>query len=358
MEPDTFATATPASRLAWTSTCADVVSQTGHRGYKNRHELAAQSDSMTPIKRLPVEAIDVILGWLNDRDFWRARQAHRIFRLDHPKAVLRNRAIYWWLRTGPEEVLRRRRGDIFLLLYRRKRVPSSFSPWPDVMRSGDVALFDAVRTVVPFPIYATRRRMDLAIERGHLALVMHVHACYPRQFVDSDFAVAVQRNQIAIALALARLDPTRPQRLVECAAYHGSIACVSALFDQHRAALSLGGVATAAASNGQVHVLDALAPFIDEPAQWVPALMTASARNSVGSVRWIMEATHQPRDVLRRALTVARAHDSFAVVSALLHAQPDLSSGLDLVHNKCTLKGACALIQSIPSDQLYPAICC
>lgn len=317
-----------------------------HSVLDNQRDVAS---SKTPIERLPVDIVDSVLGHLGDKDFWRARRTHRAFRLDHSATIFKKRAIYWWLRVSPEEILRRRRGDIFVALYRRKRVPCNFNPWSLVMMAGDIALFDAVCTVIPFPALEYERRKEWAIKRGHLALLMHVRACYPHHSIDSDFICAVKHNQTAIALALAQLDPTRPQCLAEYAAHHGCIGCVSALFEEHGTAVSLGGVVTAAASGGQTKILDAVAPLVNEPAIWINALMVAAACNSVGSVHWITGTVRQPRDVLCRVVLVGSAHSSDAVVDALLEAHPDLVAQTTLTGIKCTFKDKCALLQAIPS---------
>jgi hypothetical protein len=310
-----------------------------------------------PIERLPADIIDIILWRLSDRDFWHTRRAHRVFRLVHSIAVFKARAVYWWLRASPEELLRRRRGDIFIMLYQRKRVPHNFNPWPSVMKTGDIGLFDAVGAVVAFPTHWEQRVTQYAIERGHLALVMHVHACHPDQPTEDDFVCAVQHHRTAIAMALARLGAMRPHRLVEHAASHGCIGTVSALFEQHGPALSLANVVNAAASNGHVTVLATMAPFVNDPALWVDALFVAAARSSVASLRWIIQTLQPSHDVLGRVVRVASAHGSIAVVDAMLAAHPDLVQWLTDI--KCTFKDCCILLRDIRSKiQLGPSQPC
>jgi hypothetical protein len=302
---------------------------------------------------LPIEIIAAIIDLLGDADFWRVRRAHRLFRIDHPDKEFKRRALYWWFRVDPNRALLARRADTFLVLFRRKRIPPAFNPWPAVIKTGDIALFDAVRSVIPLSECSVDRQIAEAMRKNHLDLAVHIRGCYPDRPLIEDFIASVKHRRTTLSVALYWMAPPEErQRCAEYAAFHGDVGCVRVLIEQcherRDEALSLRSLVVAAASNGRTQVLDAIEPYVDNPTVWIDGLAKAAACSSAASIEWIARSRPQTRESLQHMLDIAYMHNSVAAVKALGDINPSLTCRVG--NSRCHRKGGCPFLRKIPSE--------
>jgi hypothetical protein len=126
---------------------------------------------------------------LGHRDYWMARKAHRVFRVDHAGAPrLRARRAYLWTRVDPDEACRRGRTDILRFLYEHHRVPRTTSARSHATRCGDRAIFMLAIEREPLDPRSQRFSSEIrtAVTRGHVDLALDMYRHYGRVDYESD----------------------------------------------------------------------------------------------------------------------------------------------------------------------------
>lgn len=151
--------------------------------------------------RIPPEVALLILAHLDDRSFWMARRAHRVFRLEHTASDAQRRVAYWWLRTSPERAIERGRSDVLLFLRERKRIPLNFSPWSALVRHGRARALETA--LAAFPADYDQSIVNRAIANGHTDLVLRMHSQRELSITDS-ISAALRAERSGMALALCR----------------------------------------------------------------------------------------------------------------------------------------------------------
>ncbi|WBR14846.1 Ankyrin repeat protein [Pandoravirus kuranda] len=187
------------------------------------------SDQNDFFGRIPPEVALPVLARLDDRSFWMARRAHRVFRLEHAASDAQRRVAYWWLRTSPERAIEHGRGDVLLFLQKRKRIPPRFSPWKAVVNAGHVRALETALAV--FPADFGRPAIDGAILHGHTDLVLRMHSLRELSIADS-ISAALCTGRTGMALALCRASTIKDWAAwAHVAARHGHLACLQLFLD-------------------------------------------------------------------------------------------------------------------------------
>nr|UDO47171.1 ankyrin repeat protein [Pandoravirus massiliensis] len=192
----------------------------------------AHSEQDNIFGHIPPEVASLILAHLDDRSFWMARRAHRVFRLDHTASDAQRRVAYWWLRKSAEQAIARGRADVLLFLQKRKRIPRNFSPWQAVDGAGHARALEAALAV--FPADFGRLHTDGAVAAGHTDLVLRMHSLREFSIADS-ICAALRAERTGMALALCRAAAVKDWAAWACiAARHGHIACLQLFLDRCR----------------------------------------------------------------------------------------------------------------------------
>jgi len=264
------------------------------------------------------ELVRLIIGHTNDRDFWSARQSHRMFRLRHTAAELERRVAYRWTRVSPEHACRCKRADVLSFLYRRRRVPRTFAPWPIVAETGDDATLAVIVRHGPRILAGDGGSIiAMAIDHGHLNVVLSACTLF-NKMGDHAMHYALRRKRPDIALAVYKALDAVPHDLARAGARADCVETVEAVIRDHPS-VSLTDIAETAADNGSLSVICHIMATRHASPSWHGPFLSAIKHGYLRVVRAIVcsEALVGPLD-LKLAIGEAAARGHTAIVDFLL----------------------------------------